>query len=118
MLGQQALLRAGGQAVQHEHPAARILLHILFGRQLRRVVAARQRAGDGHRKDLLGVAIRRQPIADIRAGSGGLALVGAQGLRHLDGIQGTIIVIFFGVRDDLQRHTGKVHAVQCVEVGG
>jgi len=40
VLRQQVLLRAGGKAVQHEHPLAGVLLLILLRRQLGRVVAA------------------------------------------------------------------------------
>ena len=47
MLGQQALLRAGGKAVQHEHPLAGILLLVFLGGQLGGIVAAGQCARDG-----------------------------------------------------------------------
>ena len=76
MLGQQALRWAGGKAVQHEHPLAGILLLVLLGGQLGGIVAAGQSARDGDGIHLIGSLVGGQPVADVGAGSRGLALIG------------------------------------------
>ena len=65
MLGQQALLRAGGKAVQHEHPLAGILLLVFLGGQLGGIVAAGQSARDGDGIHLVGSLVGGQPVADV-----------------------------------------------------
>ena len=91
VLRQQVLLRAGGKAVQHEHPLAGVLLLVLLRRQLGGIVAARESARDGDGIDLIGPLIGGQPIADIGAGSGRFALIGAQGPGHAHSIQRAIV---------------------------
>ena len=118
MLRQQDLLRAGGQAVQHKDPLAGILLLVFLRRQLGRIAAARQRTGDGDGVHLIGSLVSSQPVADVGAGSRGLSFIGAQGRGHAHRIQRTVIVVFLVIGDDLQGHTGKIHAIQCIQACG
>ena len=115
MLGQQALLRAGRKAVQHEHPLAGVLLLVFLGGQLGGIVAAGQSARDGDGIHLVGSLVGGQPIADVGAGGRGLALIGAQGLGHAHGIHRAVVQIFGIVGDDLQGNAFKIHALQGVQ---
>ena len=118
VLCQQALLRAGGQAVQHEHPLAGVFLLVFLSRQLGRVAAARQGACDGDGIHLVGPLVGGQPVADVGAGGRRFSFISAQGAGHFHGIQSAIVRVFRIVRDDFQRHTGKVHAAQGVQTCG
>ena len=118
MLGQQALLRAGGKAVQHKHPLAGVLLLVFLGGQLGGIVAAGQSAGDGDGINFICALISLQPVADVGAGGAGLALIGAQGLGHAQGIHCAVVQIFGIVGDDLQGNAFKIHALQGVQAGG
>ena len=118
MLGQQALLRAGGKAVQHEHPLAGVLLLVFLGGQLGGIVAAGQSARDGDGIHLVGSLVGGQPVADVGAGGRGLALIGTQGLGHAHGIHRAVVQIFGIVGDDLQGDAFKIHALQGVQAGG
>ena len=118
MLGQQDLLRAGGQAVQHEDPLAGVLLLVFFRRQLGRIVAAGQGTRDGDGIHLVGSLESLQPVADVRAGGGGLSFVSAQGRCHAHSVQRAVVAVLLMVGDDLQRDTGEVHALQRIQVCG
>jgi hypothetical protein len=61
--------------------------------------------------------ISSQPVCHIGAGGAGLALVSTQRPGHAHSIQSTVIQIFLFIRDDLQRHTGKIHARQGIQAG-
>ena len=115
--GQQAALRPGGQAVQHKDPGFRVVGLVLLGRQQGGVVAAGQRAGDGDGEHLLRALVGGQPVGHVGAGRGGLALVITQGLGHAHGVQMAVVQIFLLVGDDLQRHTGKLHSRQLIQIG-
>ena len=118
VLGQKLLLRAGGQAVQHEDPLAGVLLLVFFRRQLGRIVAAGQGTRDGDGIPLVGSLESLQPVADVRAGGGGLSFVSAQGRCHAHSVQRAVVAVLLMVGDDLQRDTGEVHALQRIQVCG
>ena len=117
MLCQQHQLRAGRQAVQHKDLSTRVLCLILFCGQLGGVAAARQGAGDGDGINFICALISLQPVADVGAGGAGLALIGAQGSRHLHSVQRTVVEVFPLVGHDLQRHSSKINAVQRIQAG-
>ena len=95
---------------------ARLL--VFLRRQLGRIAAARQRTGDGDGVHLIGSLVSGQPVANIGAGRRGLSFIGAQGRGHAHRIQRAVIVIFLVIGDDLQGHTGKIHAIQCIQACG
>ena len=82
------------------------------------VIAAGQRARDGDHEHFLRALVGRQPVGHIGAGCAGLALITAQGLGHTDRIQFCRVQIFPIVGHDFQRHTGKVHPAEGIQVGG
>ena len=116
-LCQQTQLRPGGQAVQNKNTGLRVRFLVFFRCQQCSIVAAGQCARDGGNKDLLRTLISSQPVCHIGAGGAGLALVSTQRPGHAHSIQSTVIQIFLFIRDDLQRHTGKIHARQGIQVG-
>ena len=80
------------------------------------VIVAGQVSGfDPH---LISALVGRQPVGHIGAGCAGLALIAAQGLGHTDRIQFCRVQIFPIVGHDFQRHTGKVHPAEGIQVGG
>ena len=116
-LCQQTQLRPGGQAVQNKNTGLRVRFLVFFRCQQCSIVAAGQCARDGGNKDLLCTLISSQPVCHIGAGGAGLALVSTQRPGHVHSIQSTVIQIFLFIRDDLQRHTGKIHARQGIQAG-
>ena len=116
-LCQQTQLRPGGQAVQNKNTGLRVRFLVFFRCQQCSIVAAGQCARDGGNKDLLRTLISSQPVCHIGAGGAGLALVSTQRPGHAHSIQSTVIQIFLFIRDDLQRHTGKIHARQGIQAG-
>ena len=116
-LCQQTQLRPGGQAVQNKNTGLRVRFLVFFRCQQCSIVAAGQCARDGGNKDLLRTLISSQPVCHIGAGGAGLALVSTQRPGHAHGIQSAVIQIFLFIRDDLQRHTGKVYARQGIQAG-
>ena len=116
-LCQQTQFRPGRQAVQHKNTGLRVCFLVFFRCQQCSIVAAGQCARDGGNKDLLCTLISSQPVCHIGAGGAGLALVSTQRPGHAHSIQSAVIQIFLFIRDDLQRHTGKIHARQGIQTG-
>ena len=116
-LRQQAQFRPCGQTVQYIDLSLCVLRLVLICCQQSRIVTSGQGAGDRNNKHPVSTLIGRQPVCHIGARGTGFPFVSAQGLRHAYSIQMAVVQILLLVGHDLQRHTGKIHAVQRIQAG-